>query len=341
MVADPIRCAVIGSGFAGSTYAEAIRYAPDAALVAIAGGHQAPALADQYGVLAVATADVDRLIDSDLIDAVLIASPNPFHCPQTLRAAAAAKHVLVEKPLAMSVDEGRAMVEACRRADVVLMPGHHHRFRRNPVAARLLLDRGVIGQVDLANLILSEPDETSWLTDPANGGYLLGSGIHGVDLLRFLVGDVARVSALTGRYRGIAVENGSQLLLEFANGAHGVFQNSVIPGLTAPTTGSGVVRFELTLTGESGVLHLDLYGDVRLSTATGWTVPASLPAWDNHTAFPRVEAYALQAREFIAAIRQHRAPIVTGADGLAALAVVEAAHRAAAERRWVEIESTG
>jgi predicted dehydrogenase len=340
-VADPIRCAVIGSGFAGSTYAEAIRYAPDAALVAIAGGRQAAVLAEQYGAREVATADVDHLIDSDSLDAVLVASPNPFHCPQTLRAAGSGKHVLVEKPMAMSVNEGRAMVEACRRADVVLMPGHHHRFRRNPTAARLLLDRGVIGRIDLANLVLDEPDETSWLTDPANGGYLLGSGIHGIDLLRFLVGDVARVSALTGRYRGATVENGSQLLLEFANRAHAVFQNSVISGLAAPTTASGVVRFELTLTGERGVLHLDLYGDVRLSTATGWTVQASLPAWDSHTAFPRVEAYALQAREFVAAIREHRAPSVTGADGLAALAVVEAAHHAAAERRWVEIESTG
>jgi predicted dehydrogenase len=338
-VTDQIRCAVIGSGFAGSTYAEAICYAPNAALVAIAGGHQAAALADRYGVRAVETADVDRLIDSAAIDAVLIASPNPFHCPQTLRAAAAGKHVLVEKPLAMSVDEGSAMIEACHRAGVVLMPGHHHRFRRNPAAARLLLDRGVIGPVELANLILSEPDETSWLTDPANGGYLLGSGIHGIDLLRFLVGDVARVSALTGRYRGAAVENGSQLLLEFANGAHGLFQNSVIPRLAAPTAGSGVIGFEVTLTGANGVLQLDLYGDVRLSTETGWAIQTSLPSWDSHTAFLRVEAYALQAREFIAAIREYRAPSVTGADGLAALAVVEAAHLAAAERRWVAIDS--
>jgi predicted dehydrogenase len=328
---------VIGSGFAGSTFAEAVSYVPDATLVAIAGGRQAPALAERYGVRAVATDDVDRLIESDSIDAVLIASPNPFHAPQARRAAASGKHVLVEKPMAMNVREGRAMIEACRTAGVVLMPGHHHRFRRNPIAARLLLDRGVLGRVDLANMNLSEPDQTSWLDRPANGGYLLGSGIHGIDLLRFLVGDVARVSAWAGQYRGAEVENGSQLLLEFENGAHALFQNSVIPRLSRPTSGSGVARFDVALTGERGVLLVDMYGDVRLSTESGWSVQTSLPTWEGHTAFLRVEAYAQQAREFIAAIGERRAPRVTGADGLAALAVVEAAHRAAAERSWVDV----
>jgi UDP-N-acetyl-2-amino-2-deoxyglucuronate dehydrogenase len=338
-LSDKVRCAVIGSGFAGSTFAEAVCYAPDAALVAIAGGRQAPALADRYGVRAVATSDVDRLIDSAEVDAVLIASPNPFHGPQTLRAAASGKHVLVEKPMAMSVREARAMVEACRTAGVVLMPGHHHRFRRNPVAARLLLDRGAIGTVDLANMSLSEPDQTSWLESPANGGYLLGSGVHGLDLLRFLVGDVARVAALTGRYRGVEVENGSQLLLEFANSAHGAFQNSVIPRLSRPASGSGVARFDVALTGATGVLLVDMYGDVRLSTESGWAVQTSLPTWEGHTAFLRVEAYAQQVREFVAAIRERRAPRVTGEDGLAAVAIVEAAHRAAAKRTWVSVEA--
>ncbi|MGH2461676.1 MAG: Gfo/Idh/MocA family protein [Chloroflexota bacterium] len=336
---DRVRCAVIGSGFAGSTFAEALSYAPAAELVAIAGGRQADALAEKYRTRAVATADVDRLIDSAEIDAVLIASPNPFHGPQTLRAAASGKHVLVEKPMALSAREGRAMVEACRKADVVLMPGHHHRFRRNGVAARLLLDRGVIGKVDLANLALIEPDQTTWLNNPAYGGYLLGSGSHAIDVLRFLVGDVARVAALTGRYRGAEVENGSQLLLEFKNGAHGIMQNSVIPRLSRPTAGSGVARFDVQLTGETGVLQVDLYGEVRSSTESGWTVPTSLPVWEGHTAFLRLEAYAEEAREFIAAIRERRAPRVTGEDGLAAVAVVEAAHRSAADRAWVSVDT--
>src|SRR5207302_1251026 len=111
-----IRCAVIGSGFAGSTYAEAVRYAPNAELVAIAGGRKASELAALHGVRGVETSDVDALLASPEVDAVLIASPNPAHAPQTLMAAGTGKHVLVEKPMARSVAECRAMIQACRAA---------------------------------------------------------------------------------------------------------------------------------------------------------------------------------------------------------------------------------
>jgi Oxidoreductase family, NAD-binding Rossmann fold len=109
-----VRCAVLGSGFAGSTFAEAVRYAPDAELVAIAGGRKASELAALHGVRAVD--DVDGLLDSSEVDAVLIASPNPFHCPQTVRAAASGKHVLVEKPMATPARCASSSPPSARRA---------------------------------------------------------------------------------------------------------------------------------------------------------------------------------------------------------------------------------
>src|SRR5579871_2126885 len=165
-----LRCAVLGSGFAGSTFAEAIRYAPEAELAVIAGGHQADELAKRHGVPA--TQDVDSVLDDHTIDAVLIASPNPFHAPQTLHAAAGRKHVLVEKPMALNVEQSLRMIEACEDAGVVLMVGHHHRFRRNPIAVKLLLDRDTIGAVDMVAMVQNEPDATTWLTRPEDGGYL-------------------------------------------------------------------------------------------------------------------------------------------------------------------------
>ena len=329
-----VRCAVIGSGFAGSTFAESIRYAPGARLEAIAGGRKARELAERHGVRAYRTDEVDALLDSPAIDAVLIASPNPAHAPQTQRAAAHGKHVLVEKPMALSVAECRAMIDACAAANVVLMVGHHHRFRRNPVAVKLLLDRDTIGRVDMVAMSQTEPDVTTWLTTPENGGYLLGAGVHGLDLLQWWLGDIQAVAALTGQYRGEHVENGSQLLLEFARGAHGSFRDSVIPG-SVPPPGSGVVEFQATLTGDRGVLHADMYGEVRQSTTDGWLVHTSLPVWDGHYAFLRMEAYAQQAVEFVSAITENRAPRFAPESALHAVAVIEAAHRAAAERRWV------
>jgi len=337
---DKLRCAVIGSGFAGSTFAEAIRYVPEAELVAIAGGHQAPDLAARHSVRAVYTEAVDRLIESDEIDGVLITSPNPFHGPQAIRAANAGKHVMVEKPMGMDVAECQAMISAAAAAGVTLMPGGHmHRYRRTETAVKWMLQRGTIGHVDMATITLTEPDETTWLNTPANGGYLLGSGIHGIDLLRFWLGDIREVTALTGRYRGAEVENGSQLLMVFANGAHAAMQNSVIPRLSRPKVGSGVARFGAELTGDSGVISVDMYGEVRLSTESDWQLQTAMPVWDGHYSLLRMEAYASVAREFVRASLEHRQPAITGADGLAAVAVVQAAHLAAAERRWVPISA--
>jgi predicted dehydrogenase len=332
-----IRCAVIGSGFAGSTYAEAIRYAPNAELVAIAGGRKASELAASHQVRSYATPEVDALLSSPDVDAVLVASPNPAHAPQTLLAASTGKHVLVEKPMALSVVECRAMIDACRAAGVVLMVGHHHRFRRNPVAVKLLLDRGNIGRVDMVAMSQSEPDVTTWLTKPENGGYLLGSGVHGLDLLQWWLGDITAVAALTGQYRGEQVENGSQLLLRFSGGTSGSFRDSVVPG-SVPPAGSGVVEFQATLTGERGVLVADMYGEVRQSTRDGWRVHTALPVWEAHYDFLRMEAYAAQAVEFVSAITEQRAPRYSPETALRAVAVVEAAHKASAEHRWVTID---
>jgi predicted dehydrogenase len=336
-MSDKLRCAVIGSGFAGTTFAEAIRYVPEATLVAIAGGHQAADLAARHGVRAVPTENVDRLIESDEIDAVLIASPNPFHAPQAIRAANSGKHILVEKPMGMDVAECKAMIAAAKAAGVTLMPGHMHRYRRTETAVKLMLQRGTIGKVDMASITLTEPDETTWLNTPANGGYLLGSGVHAIDLLRFWLGDITEVTALTGQYRGVEVENGSQLLMVFASGTHAAMQNSVIPRLSRPKAGSGVARFGAELTGETGVIAVDMYGEVRLSTETDWQLQTALPIWDGHYSLLRMEAFATMAREFVRASIEHRAPAITGEDGMFAVAVVHAAHRAAAERRWVPI----
>jgi myo-inositol 2-dehydrogenase/D-chiro-inositol 1-dehydrogenase len=334
-----LRCAVIGSGFAGTTFAEAIRYVPEARLVAIAGGHQAPEVAERHGVRAVATEDVDRLIESDDVDAVLIASPNPVHAPQAIRAARAGKHILVEKPMGMDVAECHAMIDAADAAGVTLMPGHMHRYRRTETAVKLMLQRGTIGAVDMATITLTEPDETTWLNTPANGGYLLGSGIHAIDLLRFWLGDIQEVTALTGRYRGAGVENGSQLLMRFSSGTQAVMQNSVIPRLSRPRAGSGVARFSAELTGETGVISVDMYGEVRLSTDTDWQFQTAMPVWDGHYSLLRIEAFANMAREFVRASLEHRRPFITAEDGMTAVAVVQAAHQAAAERRWVPISA--
>jgi len=114
-----VRIGMIGSGYMGLTYAEAIaRHVKGAALGAVAGGSRATALAASYGVPA--EPNVNALLERADIDAVIITSPDQNHCEQTLQAAAQGKHVLVEKPMAPTVKQCESMIAACSKSGVNL-----------------------------------------------------------------------------------------------------------------------------------------------------------------------------------------------------------------------------
>src|SRR5437764_2672034 len=141
-----VRFGIIGCGFMGRTYAACLtRHTAGTRLMAVAGGSRAPALASEFDV--VAEPSVEALMSRPDIDAVIIASPHSAHLPQTQAAAAAGKHVYVEKPMARSIAECDAMSAACRGAGVHLAVNKVLRFREAPRAAKALIDEGAIGEV--------------------------------------------------------------------------------------------------------------------------------------------------------------------------------------------------
>ena len=111
-----VRIGVTGSGFMGRTHVEAARRAPGAEIVAVAGGRRAPGLADDYGIDCVET--VEDLIRRDDIDAIISSTPHHCHIDETLLAAECGTHVLVEKPMATSVEDCDRMIAATRREGV-------------------------------------------------------------------------------------------------------------------------------------------------------------------------------------------------------------------------------
>ena len=144
-----LRLALLGSGYMGRTYAECItKYNQRGKLVAISGGRRAPGLADDYDVDYVEEY-ADLLARTD-VDAVLIATPHSLHLEQVIQAAAAGKHVLVEKPMATSVADCDAMIAACNEAGVVLEVIQTLRFRGVLARAKELIDAGKIGRVRMA-----------------------------------------------------------------------------------------------------------------------------------------------------------------------------------------------
>ncbi len=182
-------------------------------------------VAAQYG--AKACKSVDELLASDC-EVVYIATPAHLHCGQVLDAAEAGKHVLCEKPLGMTVEEGERMLEACSRHHVKLGTAFMMRFHAQHQEALRMIRNGLLGRPTLGRAQLScwyPPMEGAWRQDPARGGggALMDMGGHCIDLLEMFFGPVRRVCCMTGNLvHAYASEDSAVALLEFESGAKGV-----------------------------------------------------------------------------------------------------------------------
>lgn len=191
-----MRVAILGTGFMGKVHAEAWSQT-DARLAAVVGkkGPEGEALADAYTVR-FATALEDVAGDIDVVD---ICTPTHLHLEHCLRAAAAGKHVICEKPLALTVADGPRMIQACRAAGVRLLVAHVLRFFPEYRLARDITARGDIGEpavLRLSRCTFRPRKADNWYIDPArSGGMILDLMVHDFDYARWVAGDVVRVFA--------------------------------------------------------------------------------------------------------------------------------------------------
>ncbi len=321
---------IIGSGFMGRTYAECLtHYTEGARLCAVSGGSRAPALAHDYQVNHVPT--VDELFKRENIHAVIITTPEVVHKSQTIIAASAGKHVLVEKPMAPDVTQCQKMIEACERAGVTLMVIQSQRFRGVHWRARELLEDGLIGKVrqlrhwglqphqKAMNLVQRSP----FYLDPTGGGLFMGFTVHSFDLMRWLVGSEARlVFAHLASHEDIP---------DLSMMAQVIFEDDIVgqiwwsmemPGVTLPNS-----SFRTQIVGTQGILDLDGYGKLSLGTTEGWKLVWEQPRLDpsNPKDPVRLESFTAMIQDFIDTIREGRTPSVTGDDGRAAVELCQAA----------------
>lgn len=173
---------------------------------------------------------VEDLINDEEVNAVYIATPPSSHSAIAVMAAQAGKHVLVEKPMAITTDECEEMIEACRESCVHLMVAYYRRFF--PVVERIkqLVEQGAIGQIVRARAQTAsfyaprEDGERSWLNDPdiAGGGFLTDVGTHRLDLLVHILGPPCEVAAYADTdILNTDVDDSSSLIMRFENGVHG------------------------------------------------------------------------------------------------------------------------
>ena len=245
---------VIGHGFMGKVHSNAwlkipYSYATPAALprlVAMCGRNEEQTLdiARRFGYVGIYTDWREMMEDPD-VQIVDVCTPDNEHCAPSLAAARAGKHVICEKPLAMTVQDARDMADAVRAAGVKNMVCHNYRFLPAVRLARDLIDRGVIGKIrHFRARYLQEPGhdpsspvEDVWYASGTKSGVILGIGSHIIDMARFIAGEIVSVGGLVTTYEasrktragaGVTVTEDEDdiAVVQFAGGATGTLESS-------------------------------------------------------------------------------------------------------------------
>jgi len=312
-----MRIALFGSGWITDYHARGVLEHPSGDLVAAANWRpeSLAALAERHGIERTTT-EWRELVDDPSIDAVVIATPNALHAEQAIACLEAGKHVLVEKPMARTLAEARAMNVAASDSGASLMVAHCWRFHPDVRALRGRIERGELGDIVKTRGygVHAAWGPSGWFTDRelAGGGALLDMGVHAIDTARYLLGDPRpdRVCATIGtRYRDLAVDDDGILLIAWSDGANSIIEcgwwQPHLAGLEADT--------EVYATG----------GYARV-----WDFTEG-PEGYEHCSQPM---YSAQMAEFIDAVEQGRPPRPDGGDGAVVMEIVDEAYRSAGER---------
>ncbi len=317
---------IIGAGFMGRLHAKTLRAIRGARLVAVADALRETAVqaASEYGVESCRSAA--DLVRRDDVDCVIIATNDEAHVEPVAAAASAGKHILLEKPIATTLPDADEIIRLCQAARVKLMIGFVVRFDPRYARAKEAVAAGEIGEVESVfcrrtNLVTSQERLKGRVS------VLSFLGVHDFDIMRWIVGsEVRRVhtEAVWNLHRkhGYDVEDTTWTLLRFHNGVIGTLETGWIVPAAFPTRAD----FKLEITGTRGMIQYDLTKQELVFTKE-----------DGHYAerFNPMLQYELE--HFLDCVRADTVPLVTGADGRAALEISLAAQRSAKEERIVEL----
>ena len=321
-----LRLGLLGAGFAGRTLAAAAVVVPSVEVTAV--WSPTPARRDELAATrgAVAMADPEAVIRA--VDAVVVTTPHQTHAGFAGTALAAGRHVLCEKPLSTKTRAGAQLIKEANARGLVLSVNHFQRYRRPNVAARQVIAAGRLGAVLGGQCrLLEAPMTHPWQHESASVGFLLGYGVHAVDLLRWwLADDVVEVSARQAT-DGAGIERTTVASLRFGSGAVVALTTS---DQAAPSGREQVGRaaFGTQLAGETGLLDVDSYGATVLSTPEAEVIDY-LPSWTAFDSPERLEAYARALSQFAEACLTGAAPALTAQDALSAVQVCLAAGESA------------
>ncbi len=330
-----IHIGIVGGGNISRTHARAARAIPGVAIAAAYGTNvdKVARLCQTYG--GTPYQDLDTFLKHRPMDLVVIGSPSGLHATHGIAAARRGLHVLTEKPIDASKQRAEQLIEATQQAGVKL--GVIFQDRCKPEIQRLKqwIDSGLLGKILLVDASVKwyRPPEyyrhSKWrgTLQLDGGGALINQAVHTVDLLLWLLGEVARVQARTATaWHAIEGEDTAIALLEFASGPLGVLQatTSAYPGFPR----------KLEITGVEGTVTLehDRIVAVNLKNAPPGVVAGERSDDNESTASPVVSdcrGHHAVFEDFLRAIQEDRQPICNGPDGLRSISLIEEIYRAA------------
>jgi 1,5-anhydro-D-fructose reductase (1,5-anhydro-D-mannitol-forming) len=305
---------------------------------------RAKAFAEKHGIPAAYDSLAD-LLKNPGVQAVFIASPNSLHALHTKMAAAAGKHILVEKPMCVNVSEGWDMVRACRQSGVKLGVGFHLRHHPGHRRAQQFIREGILGTITLAHAQFCFPDKrgvvdlpprpalSQWWEDPAltGGAYsIMGMGVHALDLLHSLLAQpITEVAAITdGQTARQPLDNIAVIALRFAGGTVG----TVTCGRRVPDTRNDAVIYG---TGGRVWLKDTLYEPLK----GGLEVASDSVSIEEPYTGDLLSLYQLEVEAFQRAVQRNEEFEASGMDGLRAVQVASAIIESASTGRAVKIEA--
>ncbi len=337
---------IVGVGNIAQAHVEAIGQLEHAYVVGVtsATAAKAQSFAERYGVRAYA--DLAEALADDEVRAVSVCTPSGAHRESALAAAEAGRHVVVEKPLEVTSERAKAIIEATDRAGVKLATVFMGRFSDANRRLKQAVEEGRLGRPLQADGYVkwyrsqeyydSADWRGTWALD--GGGALMNQGIHQLDLLLWLMGpvDEAFAYAATLNHERLEVEDTLVAVMRYRNGALGTFTaaTSLYPGRPKQldvhgTEGSVSIRDDEIVTWEVGGLSEEEREAVLRSTSgrvSGTFADPMAMSFENHRR---------QLEDFVQAIAEDRPPLVDGREGLRSVELVEAIYRSAREGRPV------
>lgn len=331
---SPLRVAVVGCGWAGRRHALALRgLGAEVSWLVDVNVQRARVLSASLPGAA-ATADFGRVLSDSRVDAVVVCLPHALHARFAVESARAGKHVLVEKPLAASLDEADQMIETADRAGVTLMVAENERFKPLNAKLRDLVRSGAIGEPALVQatrecyLARSFLAERRWFLDEkaAAGGIMMSGGVHDFEKLRMIVGEIVEVHAMRARQRFSEMQGDdtSVALVRFENGAVGTLVESFL--MKSLATASGPEVHFLRIDGDLGSAAVLDRQTIRVfSEREGYLLAGGIAQHDVHV--PDEDSFVVEDEHFLESLRSGSEPLTSGRSQRRPLEIVLAAYQ--------------